>query len=195
MAQTNKNELDEQVENTCEEVKENGKEKTEKKSCRKDKLNEKELAEKNKKITELEEALKESEDKYLRMLAKYDNFRKRDQKEKETIYADAKAETVENLLTVLDNLERASAVDVANSDAQSVVDGVNNILKQASETFGKMGVEEIPALGEQFNPELHNAVMHEDNEDYGENTISDVFLKGYKLGDKVIRHSVVKVMN
>lgn len=195
MAQTNKNELDEQVENTCEEVKENGKEKTEKKSCRKDKLNEKELAEKNKKITELEEALKESEDKYLRMLAEYDNFRKRAQKEKETIYADAKAETVENLLTVLDNLERASAVDVANSDAQSVVDGVNNILKQASETFGKMGVEEIPALGEQFNPELHNAVMHEDNEDYGENTISDVFLKGYKLGDKVIRHSVVKVMN
>ena len=72
MAQTNKNELDEQVENTCEEVKENGKEKTEKKSCRKDKLNEKELAEKNKKITELEEALKESEDKYLRMLAEYD---------------------------------------------------------------------------------------------------------------------------
>ena len=195
MAQTNKNELDEQVENTCEEVKENGKEKTEKRSCRKDKLNEKELAEKNKKITELEEALKESEDKYLRMLAEYDNFRKRAQKEKETIYADAKAETVENLLTVLDNLERASAVDVANSDAQSVVDGVNNILKQASETFGKMGVEEIPALGEQFNPELHNAVMHEDNEDYGENTISDVFLKGYKLGDKVIRHSVVKVMN
>ena len=129
------------------------------------------------------------------MLAEYDNFRKRAQKEKDAIYTDTKAECVEQLLSVLDNLERAAAVDVSKSDAQSVVDGVVKILEQATETFGKMGVEEIAAKGEQFNPELHNAVMHEDNEDYGENTVSDVFLKGYKIGDKVIRHSMVKVMN
>ena len=195
MAQTKKEELENQAENTCEEVKEDCGCKTEKKSCRKDKISEKELAEKNKKISELEEALKESEDKYLRMLAEYDNFRKRAQKEKEAIYTDAKADAVEKLLCVLDNLERAAAVDVEKSDAQSVIDGVNNILRQATETFNKMGVEEIAAVGEKFNPELHNAVMHEDNEDYEENTISDVFLKGYKLYDKVIRHSMVKVMN
>jgi len=162
---------------------------------RKEKLAEKALEEKDKKISELEEKLKENEDKYLRMLAEYDNFRKRAQKEKDAIYTDTKAECVEQLLSVMDNLERASAVDVSKSDAQSVVDGVNKILEQAAETFGKMGVEEIAAKGEKFNPELHNAVMHEDNDEYEENTISDVFLKGYKIGDKVIRHSMVKVMN
>lgn len=162
---------------------------------RKEKVLEKSLEEKDKKIDELNEKLKENEDKYLRMLAEYDNFRKRAQKEKDAIYADTKAECVEQLLSVLDNLERAAAVDVSNADAQSVVDGVNKILSQAAETFGKMGVEEIAAKGEKFNPELHNAVMHEDNDEYEENTISDVFLKGYKIGDKVIRHSMVKVMN
>ncbi len=147
------------------------------------------------KVSELEDALKNSEDKYLRMLAEYDNYKKRTQKEKESIYTDATIDSVEKLLSVLDNLERAASVDVANSDTQSVVDGVNKILEQTKEVFSKMGVEEIAALGEKFNPELHNAVMHEDNDEYDENTVSDVFLKGYKLGDKVIRHSMVKVMN
>ena len=86
-------------------------------------------------------------------------------------------------------------MDVSNSDAQSVIDGVVKILEQAAETFAKMGVEEIAAKGEKFNPEFHNAVMHEDSDDFEENTISDVFLKGYKISDKVIRHSMVKVMN
>ena len=149
----------------------------------------------NKKISELEEALKESEDKYIRMLAEYDNFKKRTQKEKESLYKDGIADSVEKLLTVLDNLDRAAAVDVSNADAQSVVDGVNKILEQAKEVFSKMGVEEIAAKGEKFNPELHNAVMHEENEEYEENTVSEVFLKGYKMGDKIIRHSMVKVAN
>lgn len=162
-------------------------EKKEKKTSKKEK--------ENKRITELENALKESEDKYLRMLAEYDNYKKRTQKEKEAIYTDATCDSVEKLLTVLDNLDRAAAVDVTNSDAQSVVDGVNKILEQAKEVFAKMGVEEIPAKGESFNPELHNAVMHEENDEYDENTVSEVFLKGYKLGDKVIRHSMVKVAN
>lgn len=181
-------------------AKELDKEKCDKKSekkCggRKEKVLEKTIEEKDKKISELEALVKDTEDKYLRMLAEYDNFRKRAQKEKDAIYTDTKAECVENLLSVLDNLERAATVDVSKSDAQSVVDGVVKILEQAAETFGKMGVEEIPAKGEKFDPELHNAVMHEDSEDYEENTVSDVFLKGYKIGDKVIRHSMVKVMN
>ncbi len=183
MMSTDNNEI---LEETVEEVSAEP-EKKEKKSSKKDK--------ENKKIAELEEALKESEDKYLRMLAEYDNFKKRTQKEKESLYKEGIADSVEQLLTVLDNLDRAAAVDVSQSDAQSVVDGVNKILEQAKEVFAKMGVEEIPAKGEQFNPELHNAVMHEENEEYGENTVSEVFLKGYKIGDKVIRHSMVKVAN
>ena len=159
-----------------------------KKCQRKEKVN-------DKKIAELEEKLKESEDKYIRMLAEYDNFRKRAQKEKEAIYSDAVCDSVEQLLEVLDNLERAAGVDVSKSDAQSVVDGVNKILSQAKEVFSKLGVEEIAAKGETFDPEVHNAVMHEENEEYGENTVSEVFLKGYKRGDKVIRHSMVKVAN
>ena len=98
-------------------------------------------------------------------------------------------------MTVLDNLDRAAAVDVEKADAKSVVDGVNKILEQAKEVFSKMGVEEIPAKGEKFNPEIHNAVMHEENEEFDENTVSEVFLKGYKIGDRVIRHSMVKVAN
>ena len=178
-------EKDEILDQTQETVTES--EKKEKKPSKKEK--------ENKRIAELEDALKESEDKYLRMLAEYDNFKKRTMKEKESLYKDGIADSVEKLLTVLDNLERAAAVDVTKSDAQSVVDGVNKILEQAKEVFEKMGVEEISAKGEKFNPELHNAVMHEDNEEYDENVISDVFLKGYKMGDKVIRHSMVKVMN
>ena len=178
------NEKDEILEETVEETKTEC-EKKEKKCSKKD----------NKKVVELENALKESEDKYLRMLAEYDNFKKRTMREKESLYKDGIADSVEKLLTVLDNLDRAAAVDVSNSDAQSVVDGVNKILEQAKEVFAKMGVEEIPAKGEKFDPELHNAVMHEENEEYDENTVSEVFLKGYKMGDKIIRHSMVKVAN
>jgi len=129
------------------------------------------------------------------MLAEYDNFRKRAQKEKDSMYSAGIADSVEKLLEVLDNLERAAAVDVEKSDAKSVVDGVIKVLEQATAIFEKLGVSEIPAKGEKFNPNVHNAVMHEENPDIEENTITDVFLKGYTLGDKVIRHSVVKVAN
>ncbi len=179
-------EKDEILEETAEEIKTEP-EKKEKKTSKKDK--------ENKRIAELEEALKKSEDKYIRMLAEYDNFKKRTQKEKESLYKEGIADSVANLLTVLDNLDRAASVDVEKSDARSVVDGVNKILEQAKEVFAKMGVEEISAKGEKFNPELHNAVMHEDNEELEENTVSEVFLKGYKMGDKIIRHSMVKVAN
>ncbi len=165
------------------------------KACSKDRASAKELMEAKKNIEKLETELSEEKDKYLRMFAEYDNFRKRAQKEKESIYSDAVAFSVEKLLAVLDNLERAAGVDVSSSDAQSVVDGVNKILEQAKDVFSKLGVDEIPALGEKFNPELHNAVMHGDSDEYDENTVSEVFLKGYRLGDKVIRHSMVKVEN
>ena len=157
------------------------------------KLLDKQLEDSKKEYEKLLEEKKTLNDTYLRMLAEYDNFRKRVQKEKEGLYADGMAEAVEKLLPVLDNLERAASAEA--TDVQSVLDGVKKVLSQADEIFAKLGVSEIPAKGEKFDPELHNAVMHEDNEDFDENTVSDVFLKGYKLGDKVIRHSVVKVMN
>ena len=168
-------------------------EKLDKKDKKAVKLLEKQLEDSKKEYEKLLEEKKALNDTYLRMLAEYDNFRKRVQKEKEGLYADGMAEAVEKLLPVLDNLERAASAEA--TDVQSVLDGVKKVLSQADEIFAKLGVSEIPAKGEKFDPELHNAVMHEDNEDFDENTVSDVFLKGYKLGDKVIRHSVVKVMN
>lgn len=168
-------------------------EKLDKKDKKAVKLLEKQLEDSKKEYEKLLEEKKALNDTYLRMLAEYDNFRKRVQKEKEGLYADGMAEAVEKLLPVLDNLERAASAEA--TDVQSVLDGVKKVLSQADEIFAKLGVSEIPAKGEKFDPELHNAVMHEENEDFDENTVSDVFLKGYKLGDKVIRHSVVKVMN
>lgn len=155
--------------------------------------------EKKKQLEEaLEQAVKEKEalnDTYLRMLAEYDNFRKRVQKEKEALYSEGIADAVEKLLPVLDNLDRAAATSVTNDEAKAVLDGVEKVLAQAKEIFEKMGVTEIPALGEKFDPELHNAVMHEDDPDSDESIVKEVFMKGYKLHDKVIRYSVVKVVN
>lgn len=174
---------------------ENDDKKPDKKSERKEKLSQKESDDKNKQIEELSAKLKDSEDKYLRLFAEYDNFRKRAQKEKDSMYSEGICDAVTKLLEVLDNLERAAAVDPEASDTKSVLDGVVKTLEKAKEVFAALGVEEIPANGEKFNPELHNAVMHEENPDYEENMVSDVFMKGYKRKDKVIRHSVVKVVN
>lgn len=188
--------------NCAEEIKENSEnccddnaKKSDKKEKKAQKLLEKQLEDAQKNANE---ALKEKEainDTYLRMLAEYDNFRKRVQKEKEALYSDGIADAVEKLLPVLDNLDRAAATNVSSPEAQAVLDGVAKVLQQATEIFEKMGVSEIPAKGEVFNPEVHNAVMHEDDPDSDENIVSEVFLNGYKLGDKVIRHSVVKVVN
>ncbi len=149
-------------------------------------------------IAELEGSLKSAEearaagdDKYLRMLAEYDNFRRRAAKEREGIYADAYSDAISALLPVLDNLDRA----VGCTDAQALADGLALILKSFSEALSKLGVEEIKAAGETFDPNLHNAVMHIDDEAAGESEVVEVFQKGYKKGDKVIRHAVVKVAN
>ncbi len=141
---------------------------------------------------ELEKKYNDINEKYMRTLAEYDNYRKRTIKEKETIYPEAKAMVIEKILPVLDNFTRALE-SAENKDA--FYEGIVMLKKQLDDTLASLGVEEIKAVGEEFNPELHNAVMHIDDEEKGENIIVEEFQKGYKIGDRVIRHSMVKVAN
>lgn len=150
-----------------------------------------ELSEKEKKLEAKEKEISELNDKYMRMMAEYDNFRKRSAKEKDSIYADAYSDAISNILPILDNLERASAF----SDAESVAKGVQMTLKGATEAFEKMGVQSFGESGEQFDPDKHNAVMHVEDESLGEGVIVEVFQKGYVKGDKIIRYAMVKVAN
>jgi molecular chaperone GrpE len=148
------------------------------------------------KIAKLEQQAAENFDKYQRSLAEFDNFRKRTMKEKATMYDDGVRDTVEKLLSVVDNLERAVAAQEGKAEGNdSFLKGVQMILKQFQEILHGLGVEEIKALGEKFDPNLHAAVAHEDDENYGENEIILEMLKGYQYKDKVIRHSMVKVAN
>ena len=140
-----------------------------------------------------EKELAEANDKYMRLFAEYDNFRKRSAKEKEGIYADAYIDALTQILPMLDNLERAAAFEGA--DAQTLAKGLELTLKSFAETLSKMGVKEIEAEGKTFDPNFHNAVMHIDDESYGESEVVEVFAKGYVRGDKVLRHSMVKVAN
>ena len=140
----------------------------------------------------LQEAIKEQEDKYLRLLAEYDNYRKRSQKEKENAWTTAKADAVKEFLPVFDNLERALKQETAD---EAYAKGVEMIMTQFKTTLEKLGVTEIPALGLTFDPNLHNAVMHVDDESLGENTVAEVFQTGFQIGDKIIRHAMVKVAN
>lgn len=144
--------------------------------------------------TELEDAKRHAEEineKYMRMLAEYDNFRKRSAKEREGIYGDACADVLTAILPVLDNLERAEAC----KDAEGLSKGLELTLKSFRETLEKLDVHEIEAVGKTFDPNLHNAVMHEENDAAGENEITEVLMKGYSKGDKVIRYAMVKVAN
>ena len=143
-------------------------------------------------VNKLEVALKESEDRYMRMLAEYDNFRKRSKKEQEAVYGNAFAQGVASFLPVLDNIGRA--VEQECSDEQ-YKNGILLIDKQLKELYSKLGITEFGAKGEEFNPELHNAVMHVDDEELPENSIAEVFQKGYKIGDRIIRIAMVKVAN
>ena len=153
------------------------------------------LKSENKALTAENEKLKkelaETSDKYLRMLAEYDNFRRRTQKEKEGIYADAYESALSAVLPVADNLERAALC----TDRESLSDGVKMIIKQFSEALGKLGVEAYGARGDAFDPVVHNAVMQIEDEELGENTVAEVLQKGYKKGDRILRHAVVKVAN
>ena len=144
------------------------------------------------KIEALEKEKAELNDKFLRICAEYDNFRRRSQKEKDALYGDIKANAVSQFLPVYDNLERALKQE---TEDEAYKKGVEMIMTQFCTTLQKLGVEEIECLGEQFDPAMHNAVMHVDDEEKGENEIVEVFQKGFKLGDKVIRFAMVKVAN
>ena len=128
-------------------------------------------------------------DKYMRMMAEYDNFRKRSAKEKEGIYADAFSDCVSSILPILDNLERAAAFD----QLEGLKKGLEMTVKAFDDALNKMGITEIETKA--FDPNLHNAVMHVEDENLGEGEIVEVFQKGYQKGDKVIRYAMVKVAN
>ena len=132
-------------------------------------------------------------DQYTRLAAEYDNYRKRTAKEKETIYQDAKMDTLQAFLAVYDNLERA--VKSGGDDDSPHKKGLEMIFQQYRDVLGKMGVTEMEALGQPFDPNRHNAVMHVDDDRFGENEICDVFQAGFMLGDRVLRFAVVRVAN
>ncbi len=140
----------------------------------------------------LAKLVSDGNDKYLRLAAEYDNYRKRTAKEKENAYGDAKADTIKPFLAVYDNLERG----IAQYDESDVHrQGLELILRQFGEVLNKLGVTEIEAQGQPFDPARHNAVMHVEDEAAGENTVVEVFQKGFMLGDKVLRFAMVKVAN
>lgn len=139
-----------------------------------------------------EAELAAEKDKYLRLAAEYDNYRRRSQKEREALYTDVKAQTVTELLPVYDNLARALAL---GSSDEAFLKGIQMTMNQLESIFAKLGVAAIPAVGEAFDPEKHNAVRHIDDENVGENIIVEEFQKGFTLGDKVIRFAMVVVAN
>ena len=144
------------------------------------------------KLREAEQKLATEHDGYLRLAAEYDNFRKRSQREKDGIYADARAATVEKFLPVYDNLERALSQQTAD---EAFKKGVEMTMTQLTGIFEKLGVTAFGEAGEAFDPTLHNAVMHAEDESAGENVILEVFQKGFRIGDKVVRFAMVKVAN
>lgn len=144
------------------------------------------------KMEQLAKMVSDASDKYLRLAAEYDNFRKRTAKEKESLYGDAKADTVKPFLEVLDNLERGLAQFEEGDPHRQ---GMEMICKQFMTVLEKLGVQQIEALGQPFDPARHNAVMHVEDESVGENTVVEVFQQGYALGDKILRFAMVKVAN
>lgn len=149
---------------------------------------EKELREE---IEKLKEEIKEKDDKHLRMAAEYDNFRRRSREEKDAIYEVATADTVSEFLSVIDNLERAAMYD----DAEKVRAGLVMISKSVDEMLSKLGIEPVGKAGDKFDPNLHNAVMHVEDASFGEGEIVEVFQKGYKKGNRIIRFAMVKTAN
>jgi molecular chaperone GrpE len=160
-----------------------------------DEENEEKIKEENialkEEVKKLNNIVNAAQDKYIRMTAEYDNYRKRTSKEKENIYTDSCADILKEFLPVLDNLERAVEADGSLEELRK---GVEMTLKQFHDSLTKLNVEEINAEGN-FDPNIHNAVMHMESEEYGSNEIAEVFQKGYKRGEKVLRYSMVKVAN
>ena len=171
--------------------------KEEKKTDKKEKAKEEKAETKEEKKAETKEEKKTeapqgASDAYLRLLAEYDNYRKRSQKEKDSLYADIKADTVTKFLPVYDNLVRALN---QGTEDEAYRKGVEMIMNQFCQTLEKLGVTKTESLGQKFDPKYHNAVMHVDDEEKGENEIVEVFQEGFMLGEKVIRFAMVKVAN
>ena len=152
------------------------------------------------KIIALESDLKEKgarsaelTDRLQRLSAEYDNYRKRTGREKDALYTDAICDALKEILPVLDNFERA--VSVEETDVESLKTGLQMVYKQFYETLEKLGMEKIEAVGTPFDPNLHNAVMHVEDDAYGENEVAEEMQTGYKIKDRVVRHSYVKVAN
>ena len=143
-------------------------------------------------VAELQKELDETKDRLMRTLAEYDNFRKRTQKEREALYPEAEAGILAKFLPFMDNFERAMQAPCADPDFKK---GMDMIYQSFNEIFQSMGVEPIGEEGEAFDPNLHNAVMHEDNPDLGENVVSMVLQKGWKRGEKILRYAMVKTAN
>ena len=152
-----------------------------------------ELAELEKKLEAEKKRADELNDKYLRTAAEYDNFRRRSAKERETVYGEAVSDTLSGLLPILDNLQYAAKF--TDGDAEKFVEGVKLILGKLPETLEKLNIKAFGEAGETFNPEIHNAVMHVDDDSYGEGEITDVLQCGYMYGEKVLRYAMVRVAN
>lgn len=180
MMEEKKNEQAEEIKEEVADTAETKKKKTKKPS---------ECEELKKELEAAKTELKELNEKYVRMLAEYDNFRRRSQKERETVYTDAYSDAISEILPVLDNLERAAQF----SDGESVQKGVQMTLRSLTDLFAKLGITEIET--KTFDPAYHNAVFHVEDEAYGEGEIVEVLQKGYIKGDKVIRYAMVKVAN
>lgn len=145
------------------------------------------------KLQAKEKECEEYLDMLKRTMADFDNFRKRTLKEKEGLYDEGFSEAVKQFLPVLDNFERAVAYN--DKENINIIEGIEMILKMFKEVLKKIGVEEIPSMGEKFNPNFHNAIVHIEDENLEENIIVDVMQKGYKYNDKILRYSMVKVAN
>ena len=150
-----------------------------------------EIADLGKKLEAANAELAAANEKYLRMIAEYDNYRRRTAKEKDGIYADAYADALKGILPIIDNLERAVGV----SEAEALQKGLSMTLKGAEDALAKMGVTSFGEKGETFDPEKHNAVMHIEDEEHGEGEITEVYQKGYAKGDKILRFAMVIVAN
>lgn len=147
-------------------------------------------------LEKLEAQINEQNDKYLRLMAEYDNYQKRSQREKAARYADAVIDTAEKILPIGDNLERALATEVSSEDAVKFKEGIEMVMKQFNDCLEKLEITPIKAEGEQFDPNLHNAVMHIEDDSIDENTVVEELMKGYIYkGERVVRHSMVKVAN
>lgn len=143
-----------------------------------------------------EDKYSELEDRYMRLLAEYDNYQKRTTREKESRYGDAVIDTAAAFLPVVDDLSRALELEVTNEEAVKVKEGIELVAKKLKDVLGKLGIEEIAAVGEEFDPNLHNAIQHIEDDTVTENTVVEEYMKGYIYkGTRVVRHSMVKVAN